>query len=869
MSQRSGKKVEKALVTRDVVRTDEVGQSSASGLQQSILALQHSAGNRAVTNLLKRSSGRPLNPRIREEMEAKFGEDFRDVRVHGDRTAHTIASLLGARALTSGKEIVFGEDFYVPNSSKGKRLLAHELAHVVQQRRGRGSSSSEGVAEDEARTVGTNVESGKSARVASSAGTGAQLDPLNDDERKRETESMLPPELVSSIKAMTTPVAQPGIAGQPMATSAPAAPPAITHWLGNPATQPRMQISQDARGNITVDSPETGRTTFSASGKRLTPLPNGDAENIARTLRAMNYLHQTGGKRVVEGKGALDEAGWKQHIEERKRLLGAEVERDFSSLSEGERLFHETQTGAALAAAVPAHALGGRRLNDSQQIVSSARQDIQIAKHQMDTARTPEELAEAEHHLQFVVGNAEAHFTRYKEDVYGGAENTITGIKVGAAVAVSGAALATPALLAAGGAVTAKTVGFGALGGGAFSAARQVAEKHEGTRKDYSVEEVGWGMAGGAVLSVVPGAAPLLMGPAVASSADELSQGHVLTGAVDAAGALAPIGAAKAAQPGTGRAVANYLGPRAAALLMQGVENVPGLGGHSPTVNIPYEAPVTPQAAVPKAVAAPRAAASVSAPVVAEQAPVPSSASSTAAAGAPTPVQASPTAAPGVIAVSQSAGAPATGHILSQLTDASAQPVLRVIRLKPQNDVRLPYPHEQFEDSAAKKSAEENQVPTTVLGTGEFANPRSAGLDLASKKELTQVKAYTGSSAESRVLKDLKKLSGIDAIGPGQSQAEKAAADMETLKQRMAAMGQTLELPPGYDANPAEFIRQNTVFRIPDDLVDPVRHKLIAEVMDPHAYENYGLPGPLSRDAAEKYAARRIRTGGMAQGQLK
>jgi len=619
-------------------REVERGPGRAGGSAEAALALQGSMGNRAVTELLRGSSGRPLDRSTRREMEAKFGADFGEVRVHTGEMGAQVALGAGARAVTSGRNIAFSEGFYAPGRSEGKRLIAHELAHVMQQGRWGGRSVSKGSAEAEARQAATDVTGGRNAAVGASA-SGAQADPLTDAERRQRTESMLSPQLMASIAAVTTPKGQGGAPEQQKDSAAPPPPPPTTfdkdiadalkngpprdpnkvHWLGNPATQPSwtkgMTYSKDARGNTTVGTPELGETKFDPSGKRLTPVPNGDAEKIARSFRAMNYLQQTGGKRVVEGKGALDEAGWKQHIEERKQALGADVERGFTNLSEGERLFHKTQTGVALAAAIPAHALGGRGLDDSQKIVSGARQDIQIAKHQMDMARTPEELAEAEKHLQFVVGNAQSQFTRYKEDVYRGAENTITGIKVGAAVAVSGAALATPALLAAGGVVTAKTVGVGALAGGGFSTARQIAEIHDKTRKDFSFGEVGTGMLGGAAMGFVPGAAPLLMGPAVASSADEFSKGHLATGAVDAFGAVAPIGAAKAAEAGTGRSLGNYLRPRAAAMLMragQGIEDVPGLGGRNPTASIPREVPTMTQGAASEPIATPRPAVSES-----------------------------------------------------------------------------------------------------------------------------------------------------------------------------------------------------------------------------------------------------------------
>jgi hypothetical protein len=81
-----------------------------------------------------RSAGRPLEPPVRDEMEARFSHDFSRVRVHVDARAGESALAVGANAYTLGSHIVFGAGQYAPSSGEGRRLLAHELAHTVQQR---------------------------------------------------------------------------------------------------------------------------------------------------------------------------------------------------------------------------------------------------------------------------------------------------------------------------------------------------------------------------------------------------------------------------------------------------------------------------------------------------------------------------------------------------------------------------------------------------------------------------------------------------------------------------------------------------------------------------------------------------------------
>lgn len=81
------------------------------------------------------SSGSALQETVRRFMERRLGASFEDVRIHADAPAERTARALAARAYMTGSHVVFGEGEYQPGSSAGQRLLAHELAHVVQQRR--------------------------------------------------------------------------------------------------------------------------------------------------------------------------------------------------------------------------------------------------------------------------------------------------------------------------------------------------------------------------------------------------------------------------------------------------------------------------------------------------------------------------------------------------------------------------------------------------------------------------------------------------------------------------------------------------------------------------------------------------------------
>jgi hypothetical protein len=141
-------------------------------------ALQRKANGAAASmqasplvHRMPRSPGDPIDPDIRSLMEPRFGHDFSRVRVHTDAEAAASARAVSARAYTVGRDVVFGNGRYAPKTSAGRHLLAHELAHVVQQSGDTLSSSndlsiapaSDGV-EAEARSAAAIVASGGTFR---------------------------------------------------------------------------------------------------------------------------------------------------------------------------------------------------------------------------------------------------------------------------------------------------------------------------------------------------------------------------------------------------------------------------------------------------------------------------------------------------------------------------------------------------------------------------------------------------------------------------------------------------------------------------------------------------------------------------------
>lgn len=95
----------------------------------------HSAVPPIVHDVLN-SPGQPLDAATRAFFEPRFGHEFSRVRVHTDSKSAESATAVNAMGYTSGRDVVFGSGQYAPHTVSGKALLAHELAHVLQQEQG-------------------------------------------------------------------------------------------------------------------------------------------------------------------------------------------------------------------------------------------------------------------------------------------------------------------------------------------------------------------------------------------------------------------------------------------------------------------------------------------------------------------------------------------------------------------------------------------------------------------------------------------------------------------------------------------------------------------------------------------------------------
>ena len=112
-----------------------------AGLQRSGPAAAQREAVPGIVEEVLRSPGQPLGAETRAFMEPRFGHDFSKVRLHTDARAAESAQAVNAAAYTVGSDVVFGAGECAPETSKGSRLLAHELTHVVQQADGKAEAA--------------------------------------------------------------------------------------------------------------------------------------------------------------------------------------------------------------------------------------------------------------------------------------------------------------------------------------------------------------------------------------------------------------------------------------------------------------------------------------------------------------------------------------------------------------------------------------------------------------------------------------------------------------------------------------------------------------------------------------------------------
>lgn len=133
----------------------EDGENLAEQPVQTLRPPGQTSGLTTIAKGLANSAqdGVPLGSTVRQFMEPRFGVDFSRVRIHANRRAAALSRSISARAFTHGRHVYFNEGEYQPDTHDGKRVLAHELTHVIQQ--GGSRSTQQPVAVPRAISAGT------------------------------------------------------------------------------------------------------------------------------------------------------------------------------------------------------------------------------------------------------------------------------------------------------------------------------------------------------------------------------------------------------------------------------------------------------------------------------------------------------------------------------------------------------------------------------------------------------------------------------------------------------------------------------------------------------------------------------------------
>jgi hypothetical protein len=194
----TGSDIRKPLVAGVLQRKCACGQHTSGGQQceeckKKGMTLQRQSNSSAMANPVPpvvhdvlNSPGQPLDASARAFLEPRFEHDFSNVRVHTDETAAASAKAFNAAAYTVGRDLVFAAGQYSPATSEGRKLVAHELTHVLQQSAQPSKNGSLAHAETEADLNAAAAVNAQATTVQLGVGPGSL-------QRKESGESSEPP----------------------------------------------------------------------------------------------------------------------------------------------------------------------------------------------------------------------------------------------------------------------------------------------------------------------------------------------------------------------------------------------------------------------------------------------------------------------------------------------------------------------------------------------------------------------------------------------------------------------------------------------------------------------------------------------------
>ncbi len=224
-----------------------------------------------IVHEVLRSPGEPLDPATRAFFEPIFGHDFSKVRVHTDVKATESARAVNAKAYTVGRDVVFGARRYVPGTTGGKKLIAHELAHVVHQQEAFDKSPMlKDTLEKQADHAENSVACRQPVSIASAGIFGIQRKSDNNDEKETECVATTPPKVVAGEPPTSTiaGIGELSPAGQSFSITAQAAPVLSEEKSGILGlTAEKLQLAMEALESLLESAALKGKEQMKKEGE--------------------------------------------------------------------------------------------------------------------------------------------------------------------------------------------------------------------------------------------------------------------------------------------------------------------------------------------------------------------------------------------------------------------------------------------------------------------------------------------------------------------------------------------------------------------------------------------------------------------------
>lgn len=270
---------------------DRVPLSSASGITIQRKAIESLDVNHSVAPTLDSAAsvrsqlqnGHTLEGSVRHRMERGFGHSFADVQVHTDSGAGQMAAAHSARAFTVGSDIAFGAGQYRPGTPAGDVLIAHELAHVIQQRGAVASPAPWRMRSDDSTALEADADTGAvRAVIPRSLLASRSLDDYAADhpalQRARDRSADATPELSSGLRLQRCgsepPLDRELLAVAPTTTQETFAPDNI------PGVRPGVEVQRGGVDAFTFDGDGDQMRELGASLRTLSEWPSGAARQI-------------------------------------------------------------------------------------------------------------------------------------------------------------------------------------------------------------------------------------------------------------------------------------------------------------------------------------------------------------------------------------------------------------------------------------------------------------------------------------------------------------------------------------------------------------------------------------------------------------